>query len=140
MNMTIGAGWRTLLGFDYGTRRVGVAAGQTVTSSASPLTVLNNPASVEFWQQLDKLVAEWRPDGFIVGMPLHADGSVGRIAQAAAAFAGELTARYGLQVISVDERLTSWEADQLARDLPAARRDAVAASLILMTYLEGRSA
>lgn len=140
MSTASSTAWRTLLGFDYGTRRVGVAAGQTITGSASPVAVLNQPASPEFWHQLDQLIAEWRPDGLVVGMPLLADGSVGRIARAATVFAEALAARYGLPVIPVDERLTSWEADQCARDLPAASRDAVAASLILMTYLEGRSA
>jgi putative Holliday junction resolvase len=130
---------RTLLGFDYGTRRVGVAVGQTVTGSASPLAVLKAPKSPEFWQQLDRLMSEWRPDGLVVGLPLQADGSAGAIARATDAFADELTARYGLTVVRVDERLTSWEADRVARDVPESRRDAVAASLILMTYLEGRS-
>lgn len=128
---------RTLLGFDYGTRRVGVAVGQTVTGSASPLAVLKAPKSAEFWQQLDRLMKEWRPDGLVVGLPLQADGSAGAIAHAAQAFADELTTRYGLSVACVDERLTSWEADRIARDVPESRRDAVAASLILMTYLEG---
>jgi len=132
--------YRTLMGFDYGARRVGIAVGQTVTGSASPLTILQQPASAEFWRQLDRLMTEWRPDALIVGQPLHADGSSGAITQAAAAFGEQLHARYGLPVIGVDERLTSWEADQVAREVPASRRDAVAASLILMTYLEGRSA
>ena len=132
--------YHTLMGFDYGARRVGIAVGQTVTGSASPLTILQQPASAEFWRQLDRLMAEWRPDALIVGQPLHADGSSGATTQAAAAFGTQLGERYRLPVIGVDERLTSWEADQVARELPASRRDAVAASLILMTYIEGRSA
>ncbi|WP_455201488.1 Holliday junction resolvase RuvX [Kaarinaea lacus] len=104
---------RTLLAFDYGTKRIGVAVGQEFTRTATPLTTLNNSANSIDWSAIDQLVADWRPDAFVVGLPLNADGSEHAISQAAKQFGNQLQARYNLPVFWVDERLTSLEAESM---------------------------
>lgn len=104
---------RTLLAFDYGTKRIGVAVGQELTRTASPLTTLNNSANTIAWDAIDQLVTDWRPDAFVVGLPLNADGSEHEISHAAKQFGNKLQARYNLSIFWVDERLTSMEAESM---------------------------
>jgi putative Holliday junction resolvase len=99
----------TIIAFDFGRRRIGVAVGQQVTSSANPLAVVANGASGPDWQKIERLVREWRPDRLIVGMPAHADGSRSEFADVVNGFIDEL-ARFELPIESVDERYTSLEA------------------------------
>ena len=103
----------TVLAFDYGLRRIGVAVGQSLTATASPLQVLPSANETLLWQQLDALVAEWQPALFVLGLPLHADGSETPIHQAIKDFGNRLQARYNLNVEWIDERLSSREAEQL---------------------------
>lgn len=126
----------TLLGFDYGQKRIGVAVGQTVTATARPLTTITCTAKGAPWHRLDPLIALWQPDALVVGLPLLADGSHGNVARAAERFARRLGERYDLVVHRIDERLSSWEAGQ--RALGRESLDAHAASVILGAYLERR--
>lgn len=136
----------TILAFDFGLRRIGVAVGQDVTGSASPLgTVANGENGVDH-DRIQALVDEWRPTKLVVGMPTHADGSPGAMTDAVAGFVDEL-ARYGLPVCAVDERYSSLEAEQVlknARQQGSRGRiskpdiDAAAAVLIAERYLAGR--
>ncbi|WP_372694312.1 Holliday junction resolvase RuvX [Immundisolibacter sp.] len=129
-----------VLGFDYGQKRVGVATGQALTGTATPLTTLVNP-QFGGWGAFDALLAQWRPQTLVVGLPLAADGSDTTVSQAARRFATELGDRSGLAVALIDERLSSHEAEaRLAADgrRPPAmreRRDAVAAAIIVETWL-----
>ena len=126
----------TLLGFDYGQKRIGVAVGQTVTATARPLITIDCTAKGMPWHRLDPLVALWQPDALVVGLPLLADGSYGNVARAAERFARRLGERYGLTVHRIDERLSSWVAKQnTCKGKPL---DAHAASVILSAYLERR--
>lgn len=109
----------TVIAFDFGLRRIGVAVGQRVTGSASPVATVTNGESGPDWQRLDAIVAEWQPDRLVVGMPQTADGRPTTLAQPIAGFI-EALARYRLPVVTVDERLSSREA---SRHLVAARRD-----------------
>ncbi|MCI0505419.1 MAG: Holliday junction resolvase RuvX [Gammaproteobacteria bacterium] len=111
---------RTLLAFDYGTKRIGVAVGQELTKSATPLITLNNSEKGTDWYDIDHLVKEWRPDAFVVGLPLNADGSEHAVSRAAKQFGDQLQARYNLPVYWVDERLTSVEAESM---IAASRKD-----------------
>ena len=77
---------KTLLGFDFGTKRIGVAVGQTLTSTASPLTQVNN----NDWKSIKQLVEEWRPHAFVVGLPLNMDDTESSTSIAAKAFAKHL--------------------------------------------------
>ena len=140
------AGPRTILAFDYGLRRIGVAVGQDVTGSASPVgTVANRESGVDH-EHIAALVTEWRPAALVVGMPAHADGSPSSLAGPVAAFIDEL-GRYGLPVATVDERYTSVEAERVlrqAREQGSRGRisketiDSAAAVFIAERYLAGR--
>jgi len=133
----------TILAFDYGRRRIGVAAGQTITSSAGPLGTVGNAESGPDFERIGRLIAEWRPDRLVVGLPLSIDGSDNDMSRVAKEFAREL-ARFDVPVELVDERHTSAEA---GAELKEARQsggrgrirkadiDSAAAVLIAERYL-----
>lgn len=129
-----------VLGFDYGQKRIGVASGQALTGTATPLATLRNPHTAG-WADVDALLAQWRPAQLVVGLPLAADGAETPVSLAARQFAASLGKRTGTPVALVDERLSSHEAE--ARLLAGGRRhdavrrerDAVAAAIILETWL-----
>ena len=134
---------RTILAFDFGLRRIGVAIGQDITGSASPLgTVINRDKGVDHGA-IAALIKEWRPTGIVVGMPSHADGTPSTMQEPIEAFIQDLQ-RYGLVVDTVDERYTSIEAKQVLKKARAAgsrRRiskemiDSAAAVFIAERYL-----
>jgi putative Holliday junction resolvase len=110
---------RTILAFDFGLRRIGVAVGQNVTGSASPLGVVSNRDSGIDLEGIAALIDEWRPTSLVVGMPAHADGSPSDIKAHVDAFISQLQ-RFGLPVDTVDERYTSVEAERVLRNARAA--------------------
>lgn len=128
----------TLMGFDYGSHKIGIAVGQTLTQSANPLTTLNNPRGKPDWQRISQLIGEWAPDSLVVGHPFEMTDREANNAEPAKRFARQLGGRYGLPVHLIDERLTTREAwldlgPQAARD--PLKIDAYAAKLILETWL-----
>ncbi|HEU4855746.1 MAG TPA: Holliday junction resolvase RuvX [Rhodanobacteraceae bacterium] len=134
-----------VLGFDYGTRWIGVASGNRISQSASPLAALAARAGQPDWPRIDALLAEWRPEALIVGLPLALDGGEQKTSKAARAFAGQLGERSGLPVHLVDERHTSQEAARRfatqraagsARRRDAANIDSLAAAVILEGWLK----
>ena len=110
---------RTILSFDFGLRRIGVAVGQDVTGSASPLGIVANRDNVIDHDRIAEFVAEWRPTMLVVGMPAHADGTPSEMQEHVRAFIEELE-RYGLPIETVDERYTSIEAERVLREARAA--------------------
>lgn len=131
----------TLLGFDFGTRRIGVAVGETRTGIASPLGAVEGEANDARMREIDRLVREWRPAGFVVGRPRHSDGSPHEVARLAEKFARRLAARFSLPVVFVDETLSSAEAETSLRAARTrARRsgdvDAMAAAIVLQSFLD----
>lgn len=133
-----------VLGFDFGARRIGIAAGNRVSASAQPLQALPARSGEPDWQRVDALLAEWRPDALIVGLPLTLDGGEQAVTRAARAFAHKLERRSGLPVYLCDERHTSQEAARRfaglrasgnARRRDAANIDSLAAAVILETWL-----
>lgn len=138
--MTLAAGqW---LGFDFGLAWIGVAAGQTITGTAAGITTLRARDGIPDWQAIDALVAEWRPVGFVVGIPYNMDGSDSDMGTRANKFRKRLHGRYGLPAEAVDERLSSREARShlglQGASLTKARQadiDSLAAQLILETFL-----
>lgn len=132
---------RTLLGFDYGKKRIGVAVGQALTATATPAETLRSHGDQPDWTGIARLIETWRPHALIVGLPLNMDGTEHELTEAARQFGRELEQRYGLPVHWIDERLTSIEASHiLAGAAKNARRrktdiDKVAAQLILETWL-----
>ncbi|MDH3351129.1 MAG: Holliday junction resolvase RuvX [Gammaproteobacteria bacterium] len=137
----------TILAFDFGLRRIGVAVGQTVTGSASPLRVLANGDKGPDFGLIARLIDEWRPSRLVVGMPLHADGTPGDMQAHVEGFVRELW-RYQLKVDMVDERYTSLEAENVLRRARANGSrgriskeiiDSAAAVLIAERFLSGRT-
>jgi len=110
---------RTILAFDYGLRRIGVAVGQDVTGSASPIGVVSNRETGVDHEKIAALIKEWRPTNLVVGMPTHADGSPSDMQHHVEAFIVDLEA-HGLPVEAVDERYTSVEAERVLKDARAA--------------------
>ena len=104
----------TIVAFDFGLRRIGVAVGQNVTASANPLAAVRNTDSGPDWQAISNVVNEWHPSRLIVGMPLHEDGSASEMGVPIKAFITEL-ARFELPVEQVDERYSSIEANEVLK-------------------------
>ena len=109
---------RTILAFDFGLRRIGVAVGQDVTGSASPLGVIANRADGADHDAIAALIREWQPTGIVVGMPSHTDGSRSDMQKPVEAFIEELR-RYELAIATVDERYSSLDADRGAEKSPS---------------------
>jgi putative holliday junction resolvase len=104
------------MAFDFGKRRIGVACGDTVSASATPLgAVLAGPGGQQ-WDAISALVRDWQPALAVVGLPYNADGTESEQATAARAFAAELASRYGLRAELVDERYSSLEAQARLKD------------------------
>jgi putative holliday junction resolvase len=99
-----------VLAFDFGRRRIGVACGDTLSRSASPLAAVANTAAGPSWSAVDLLMRDWRPDLIVVGLPYNADGSESGMSAQARDFSDELARRYALPVRLVDERYSSLEA------------------------------
>jgi putative Holliday junction resolvase len=132
----------TVLAFDFGTRKIGVALGNTLVRTAHPLTTVTGEAKAARLAAIDALVSEWKPAALVVGRPVHADGAEHEMTVRAERFARLLEGRFGLPVVCVDERFTTREADDRLRERGvrgSARkgaRDAVAAQLILQAWFE----
>ncbi len=130
----------TLLGFDFGTQRIGVAVGQTVTGTARPLRTLHSQNGGVDWAAVTELIREWQPEALVVGLPVHMDGTEHELTARARRFGNRLAGRYNLRVFFVDERLSSDEAERLLAaeghkgDKGAV--DRVAAQLILQSWLD----
>ena len=102
----------TILAFDFGMRRIGVAVGQQITASATSLAVVTSRDDGPDWKAIADLVDEWRPARLVVGMPLNADGTASEMTDQVRAFADQLE-RFGLPVECEDERYSSLEAKAL---------------------------
>ena len=131
----------TLIGFDFGERRIGVAVGETSTRIANPLGAIEESANDARFRAIGRIVDEWQPAAFVVGRPRHADDSEHAVAKLAEKFARRLEARYHLPVAFVDETLTSATAEaelRATRTRPTRKADvdALAATMILQSYLD----
>ncbi len=140
----------TIIGFDFGMVRIGVAIGQMITSSANPLCVLNSNGGVPNWQEVTDIFNEWQPDAIVVGLPIHMDGESQDLTKSAKRFAQRLEGRYNKKTYTVDERLTSYEAEQLLSEQPLSQKksgkkgkrsskgevDMLAAKIILQSWMD----
>lgn len=138
---------RTLLGFDYGRKRIGVAVGQEITGTAKGLSTINASQTGPDWEAIDKLVSEWQPQLLVVGMPHNMDERPHELHDEVKGFGDQLAERYNLPVEWIDEKLSSLEAEQLLADNRQKKQrkqgkaeiDKLAAQLILQSYLNSHS-
>jgi len=137
---------KTLLAFDYGTKNIGIACGQTISGTANSLAALKAKDGVPDWLQVEKVLSEWKPDLVLVGLPLNMDDSESELSTRARKFANRLHGRFGVKVEMVDERLSSFEAKGEvisrggSRDYKNNPVDSIAARLILEGWLANRPA
>jgi putative Holliday junction resolvase len=124
------AGPRSFMAFDFGTRRVGIAVGNSLLRRGQPLTTVREQGEQRF-AAIGALVREWHPSALVVGVPFHPDGAPHEMTRRAQRFGRQLNGRFGLPVAEVDERYTTTEA--LAEGAPDV--DAASAALILDQYL-----
>jgi putative Holliday junction resolvase len=122
----------TVMAFDYGTRRVGVAVGNSVTGSGQALKTIAAPNSDSLFKEVENLLKEWQPERLVVGKPLHPDGAKHEMTLKAVRFGNQLQGRFQLEVEWVDERYTSavLEGDAQMQD----NLDAHSAALLLEQY------
>ena len=132
-------GQRTILGFDFGTKRIGIAIGQEITGTVNPLTTVTAIKHKPDWNSISKIIAEWQPDLLVVGLPLHMDGTEQEMTQAARRFANQLNGRYQIPIALMDERLSSNEAESILNEQSGfhdkAQIDMISAQLILQSWM-----
>lgn len=121
------------MAFDFGMGKIGVAVGQTITMSATALTILKARDGIPDWQQIGDLIKEWQPSQLVVGLPLNMDGTESEMSRLAEKFSRKLHGRFNLPCSTMDERLSSFEAAEYAEKDQLV--DAIAAKLILETWL-----
>ena len=135
----------TVLGLDYGTKKMGVAVGQTLTRTAMGIGVIPVKQRQPDWAQLDTLVQRWKPGAFVIGMPYNMDGSESPMSEAARQFALTVSARYDRHCHTIDERLSTREAREITRENnerigkkhnDRAKVDAMAAQLLLESWFD----
>lgn len=134
----------TYLGFDYGTRRIGVAVGQDITRTATGLLTLQAVNDKPDWSAIAKLIDEWRPTALVIGLPLNMDDSENERTRQARRFCNQCHERFRLPVHTMDERLSTIEAQHILSAQSGSKRDRdsdkLAAQLILQSWLEMRTA
>ena len=136
------------MGFDFGTKRIGIAIAQEITGTANPLTTVNAVKHKPDWESISKIIAEWQPDLLVVGLPLHMDGTEQPMTQAARRFSNQLNGRYQIPIALMDERLSSNEAESILNEQPGshslfrgslfpdkAQIDMISAQLILQSWM-----
>ena len=123
-----------VMSFDFGMKRIGVAVGQKVTQTASGLGVVQAFDGIPKWDYLDKIVLDWQPERFIVGLPINMDGSNSEMSKKAQKFSRRISSRYNIRSEMFDERLTSFEAREHDGKTHI---DAIAAKRILESWLRG---
>jgi len=130
----------TFLSFDFGTKKIGCAIGQSITRTASPLsrlTVHKEPP----WEQIHRLIQQWEPHGLVIGLPLQPDGTHSPTSRLAKKFGQHLQERFGLPVYFIEERLTTVAARERLAELPYSQRnvDSMAAAIILESWFSAHS-
>lgn len=135
----------TLLAFDFGEKRIGIAVGEWALAQAHPLTTIRSEVNAERFALIAALIAEWKPVRLIVGLPVALDGTPHAMTDRCTRFANQLRGRFGLPVDYAEERFSSVEADERLRaaghDARSAKEhvDALAAQIILQNYFESPS-
>ncbi|MCP5175075.1 MAG: Holliday junction resolvase RuvX [Moraxellaceae bacterium] len=132
---------QSVLGFDFGTKKTGVAIGQRITATAAPLSPLVMRDGIPDWTLIERLLKEWQPQALIVGLPLNMDDTESELSHLARKFARRLHGRFNLPVFMVDERLSSRAARDLLDEVAERRKgkkpslDSTAAALMVESWL-----
>ena len=132
----------TIMAFDFGEKRIGIATGETMLKTAHALTIIESERNEIRFAEIGKLIQEWKPSLLVVGLPTHMDGNQHQLTDLSKKFAQRLEGRFDLPVIMIDERLSSAEAGlQLTHagvpeKLQKNMIDAVAAQVILQSYFD----
>lgn len=132
----------SVLGFDFGLKRIGVASGEHVLGIAHPLTTLNAESNEDRFKLIEALIKEWKPSTLVIGLPLSLDGDEHEVTALCQKFARRMDGRFGLPIVMIDERLSSSEASQSLKELGVSGRkqkpmlDQIAAQLILQSYFD----
>jgi len=128
---------QTLLGFDFGKQRIGVAVGQSITGTATALCTITARQGKPDWDRISALIDQWQPAELVVGLPLHDDGSDSDISKDVRRFVKQLHGRYQRPVHTMNERLSTHAAREYMQESPGKQElDAVAAMIILQNWLE----
>lgn len=125
-----------IVAFDFGTKKIGVAVGQTATYTSSPLQVILNKDDKVNWNEINKLLNEWKPELIIVGKPLNMDGTDSEIMKQVERFYQKLKKIYDTNFEYIDERLTTFEARQILEDTNINNVDANAAKILIDNWFE----
>jgi putative Holliday junction resolvase len=134
----------TVIAFDFGEKRIGVAVGETAIKSAHAHCIIDSEVNTIRFNEISRLITDWQPSLLIVGLPTHLDGKAHQLTHLAKKFAHRLEGRFNLPVILVDERLSSVEASRHLTDAGIKGRkqkdmlDAVAAQVILQSYFDSQ--
>jgi len=137
-------GERTVIGFDFGKKYIGVAVGQEITASANPLGSVKANEGIPNWDNIEKYLKEWQPDYIVVGLPLNMDGREQQLTLDAKKFGKRINGRFGIKVEYQDERLTTADAkEQLFaqggyRNLKKDNIDAESAKLIIESFFDAQ--
>jgi len=139
----------TVLGFDFGTYKIGIAVGQKITGTANALTTITAVQHKPDWNKISQLITEWQPELLIVGLPLDEDGSGQDMTQRARRFGNQLRGRFNLKTIWIDERFSSLAAksliiEQIENNPQLGKKntknnlaeDAIAAQIIVQSWLD----
>jgi putative Holliday junction resolvase len=118
---------QTILAFDFGEKRIGVAVGNTITKTSEPLKIIQEKKQDDKFQAIEQLINKWQPQILVVGLPTYPDGAEHEMTQKAKRFGNQLNGRFQKEVVWVDERYTSVSVE--------GGNDALAAQLILQQYL-----
>ncbi len=135
-----------VLGFDFGTRMIGVAFGQSITGTAQPLTVLINNSQQPLWRQIEPLILNWQPTHLLVGLPTNMDDSPSAITQLTEQFIQHLRNHCDLEIVAIDERLSTravyWQNDQTIKPERSRKKrvtrsiDAQAAAILIEDWFQ----
>ena len=135
-----------IMGFDYGTRKIGIAVGQLITKTANPIAIISARDGIPDWSEIEKLILEWQPAQLVIGLPLNMDQTESEMSRRALKFARRLTGRFNIPHHTIDERLTSREARSFHESHSSTQRgpagrsqdeiDDIAAKIILESWLK----
>ncbi|QPG06269.1 Holliday junction resolvase RuvX [Salinimonas marina] len=138
------AGQRTVLAFDFGTKSIGVAVGQEITGTASPLAALKATDGIPDWEKVGQLFKDWTPDLAVVGLPLNMDGTEQEVTRRARKFANRLNGRFQVAIDTWDERLSTVDAKSMLFELGGYKKltkekiDSVSACVIFTSWAENQ--